>query len=281
MLIKKEFTTLVSLILVIGCSSNPVEPDKSTFTEQIAELDSFKNTASARCAGASYNYSLGESFKFSTDNLVSIGDKLLENWTGEGELSLSLGIEKKTELARQLEINKTQVNVLLDKYDNCMKGEMSDFYKVKNNYTDVSLEESPVKRVKQKPEAVKNNPNALIVNNGDLVAMQSGSSYAIVNIEVIEKTADEYNCEATYSWRSRADVKSGVESTGNGSLFERKINLPKPGYVAGFNEKINLLIGENKMEFSCRNDTSVFIYIPSKMQVGIIPNKNIDNFVFQ
>ncbi|EHK9073700.1 hypothetical protein QUN95_004670 [Vibrio parahaemolyticus] len=281
MSIKTIFTGLVSLALVFGCSTNPVEPDKKSFTQQIAELDSFKNTASARCAGASYRYSLGETIKFTTDNLIDIGEELLENWNGDGKLRLSLGLEKKTELAKQLELNKTQINVLLDKYDNCMKTEMEDFYKVKNNYKEVVSEKKQEKDVKENPKTVKQNPNALIVNSGDLVAIKHGSNYSIVNIEVIKKTEDEYNCEAQYAWRSRANVDSELEKTGSGSLFERKMNLAKAGHIAGFNESTYLLIDQLKIEFSCRDDKSVYIYKTPNVQVGIIQNKNIDSFAFQ
>lgn len=144
--------------------------------------------------------------------------------------------------------------------------------------TEKNIENSSV--ANEERDSQITSPEYVTINKGDLLTVESNSGLSIVSIEVIPVSETEYNCEAKYKWRSKGTSSGGAEASGHGTIFERKTNLPKPGYVKGFNEKIELEIDGQIIEFSCKDENGVYVREPKEATIGFIRNKPINTFQF-
>ena len=119
-------------IFLSGCQTDPVKPDPDTLGSDIGELNSYRNSASARCSGSSYRYALGSSGAGSFSGSAALSETLLAKGYGAGSLEFAVTSEEKTELASLLgNFTNDQVENLLKRYQECMDSEMAAFYKVK------------------------------------------------------------------------------------------------------------------------------------------------------
>lgn len=115
-----------------ACGGNPVGPDLDSLGSDIAELNSYRNSASARCSGSSYKHALGNSASGTLTGAANISETLLSKGYGTGSLDIGVTLQEKTVLASLLgNLTNEQVEQFLSKYQYCMDKEMTSFYTVK------------------------------------------------------------------------------------------------------------------------------------------------------
>lgn len=128
----KKILICFSLMALSACNGNHVRPDSKSLGSDIAELNSYRNSASARCSGASYRHALGISGGGTLTGAANISETLLSKGFGTGSLDIGVTLQEKTELASLLgNLTNEQVERFLSKYQECMDKEMTAFYAVK------------------------------------------------------------------------------------------------------------------------------------------------------
>jgi hypothetical protein len=122
----------ICMLLGISACGSPVDPDPKSLGSDIAELNSYRNSASARCSGSSYKVALGNNGSATLTGAANISEKLLSKGYGTGSLDIGVTLQEKTEFASLLgNLTNEQVERFLSNYQGCMDKEMTAFYTVK------------------------------------------------------------------------------------------------------------------------------------------------------
>lgn len=135
----KNIILVTTIIALTACNENPVKPDSESLSSNIAELNSYRNSASARCSGSSYRHALGSRGEGTVDAAASVSKTatksvsktLLSKGFGTGSLDIGVTLLERTELASLLgNLTNEQVDKFLSSYQGCMDKEMIAFYRV-------------------------------------------------------------------------------------------------------------------------------------------------------
>ena len=141
--------TVIALCIALPMSAcrllAPTNPNVD-LSPEIRELNSYKNAASVRCAGAAYRHALGQSGSLSLKASADVSENLLSKGYGTGSADFGVTVQEKTQLASLLGgASSEQVDRFLGRYQPCMNEEMVDFYKTKGKvYPAVPSTDRPV-----------------------------------------------------------------------------------------------------------------------------------------
>lgn len=131
---KKQILIGLVITLNVGCAGNPVRPDNTVLSPVVAELNSYRNSASARCTGSSYEFALGKKISGGVTGSAEISEKLLEKGFGTGSLSIGVTMDEKTEFANLLgRLSNEQVDKFLSSYQTCIDKDMDGFYRARRD----------------------------------------------------------------------------------------------------------------------------------------------------